>query len=93
MAESLLFSVIYSCRKATLLQEKKEAVGVSFFEQLQLSMHKLNCASCRKFFRQTQQLKVHLREAVSSMEAYPPFTFTDEQKAKLEMLLRKEREA
>ncbi len=87
MGSTLLSTVIYSCRQATLLSEKKAEGKISFVEQLQLSIHTLNCSSCRRFIRQYNELRQLLRETPDFMYTTPIAQFTDSQKTRLQQAI------
>jgi len=49
----LLGKMMISCKKATALIEKKQTVGISIIEKLQLGSHALICKGCQHYERQS----------------------------------------
>lgn len=48
-----LTKIIYNCRKATFLIEKKELSTLSAAEKVELKLHLAGCSICRIFQRQS----------------------------------------
>jgi hypothetical protein len=53
MKESTLKTIVYNCRKATLLIEKKQVGTISIREKLELKIHLAGCSVCRLFEQQS----------------------------------------
>jgi len=48
-----LKNMIYNCRKATFLIEKKQLAALTLREQLELRIHLTGCSFCRLFQKQS----------------------------------------
>jgi hypothetical protein len=48
-----LKAIIYNCRQATFLIEKKQLTSLTLRERLELSIHLTGCSVCRLFQRQS----------------------------------------
>ncbi|MEO5685651.1 MAG: hypothetical protein ABIQ88_23590 [Chitinophagaceae bacterium] len=51
-----------NCRKATMLIEKKQAVGISLVQQLELAVHLSRCRECKIYKEQSRQINLLLNE-------------------------------
>lgn len=54
--------IIYNCKKATLLIEKKELGRISLREQFELRIHLVGCEFCRIYKKQSRAINVMVRE-------------------------------
>lgn len=48
-----LKDIIYNCRKATFLIEKKQLTALTFKERVELRIHLTGCSFCRRFQKQS----------------------------------------
>ncbi|MBB5621650.1 hypothetical protein HDE69_002713 [Pedobacter cryoconitis] len=48
-----LKDIIYNCRKATFLIEKKQLTALTFKERVELRIHLTGCSFCRLFQKQS----------------------------------------
>lgn len=48
--------IFLSCKKASAMEDKKELVGISIVEELQLRMHRWICNACDVYHKQTELL-------------------------------------
>ncbi|PSL45393.1 hypothetical protein CLV51_10495 [Chitinophaga niastensis] len=46
-------NIIYNCKEATLLIEKKQISGLTFRENIKLKIHLIGCSVCRVFQQQS----------------------------------------
>jgi hypothetical protein len=76
--------VIFSCQQATLLSEKKAEGKISVLEQLQLTVHTLNCDSCRRFIRQYNMLRETLKQTEEQLFLTPIAHFSETRKTALQ---------
>jgi len=53
-------SFMISCRKATLLIEKRDAGGLTLAENFSLGIHTIMCEACKRYERQSQLLETLL---------------------------------
>ncbi len=51
-----LQGIFLSCKKASELIDKKEAMGISIKESIQLKMHEYMCRACAEYHKQSLQL-------------------------------------
>ena len=88
--KKILFSLTFSCHDATLIMEKKLAVGLSKKESLKLWVHNSVCAYCRYYERQSKQLDKLLQRftADHDNDTQTPENITDNKNLK-EKILRK----
>ncbi len=57
-----------SCRKATMLIEKKLLVKLTFKEKVQLTMHKTMCDACTAYEQQSKELDNILHKHLTDHE-------------------------
>lgn len=48
--------IFLSCKKASELIDKKESVGISIKENIQLKMHEYACRACAEYHKQSLQI-------------------------------------
>lgn len=53
--------IIYNCKKATFLIEKKNQGGISPLQQLELRLHLMGCSVCRLYYSQSRMIDQMLR--------------------------------
>ncbi len=54
-------NIIYNCKKATFLVEKKNQEGISPLQQIELRLHLMGCSVCRLYYSQTLLVDQMLR--------------------------------
>ena len=62
MKKDLLHTLIISCKKATLLVEKKEQDKISFKESVQLKIHLWICKACKIYEKQSKVIDAIFRK-------------------------------
>ena len=71
-----LKKIIYNCKQATYLIEKKSVAGLSFREAIELRIHLFGCSFCRIFNKQSHIINNMVRQLLKSIE--PPNIKLDE---------------
>ncbi|MFI5138517.1 MAG: hypothetical protein ACHQIM_11890 [Sphingobacteriales bacterium] len=67
---SHLKKIIYNCKQATYLIEKKSITGLSFREIIELRIHLFGCEFCRIYGKQSRVINTMVRELFhNSMQA------------------------
>ncbi|AMR30936.1 hypothetical protein A0256_05600 [Mucilaginibacter sp. PAMC 26640] len=51
-----LKKIIYNCRQATFLVDKKLAGKISFREQIELRIHLTGCDACKLYVKQSEKI-------------------------------------
>ena len=77
-----------SCKKASELIDKKEIIGLSLVEKIQLSIHTSMCKGCHNYQMQSKKLNIFIKKVhdhASIQEARP----TDELTAFKNKILKK----
>jgi len=59
---SALKNIIYNCRKATFLIEKKQLSPLTFQEKVELRIHLTGCSFCRLFQKQSISINLMVHE-------------------------------
>ncbi len=54
--KKLLRKMMISCLKSTELMEKRTLFGLTFYEKMNLFLHKSMCDACRAYEKQSKQL-------------------------------------
>lgn len=80
----LLNGLTANCKEATLLLVKKEEKKLPFFAQLKLWMHRVYCASCRRFIKQSEQITGIAANYKSAISHTPTGVLTVEKKTTLQ---------
>ena len=65
-----LKKIIYNCKQATYLIEKKGVAGLSFRDAIELRIHLFGCSFCRIFNRQSHIINNMVHQLLKSNE--PP---------------------
>jgi hypothetical protein len=63
---SYLKKIIYNCKKATFLIDKKEMGTISLREHIELRIHLIGCSFCRIYGKQSQAINKMVRELFQS---------------------------
>ncbi|MBC7950142.1 MAG: hypothetical protein H7Y42_19820 [Chitinophagaceae bacterium] len=85
-----LNKIIYNCRKATFLIEKKQLSRLTVREQLELRVHIAGCSICRTFQRQSILINGQVRNIFQSR--MPDSTLPEAFKKDLQERINKELE-
>ncbi len=54
--------IIYNCKQATLLIEKKQIKKLSFRETMELRIHLIGCSMCRLYKKQSQVINTMVHQ-------------------------------
>ena len=73
--------IMYNCKQATLLIEKKQLIPLTLTEKIELKLHLAGCAVCRTFERQSILINKHIKSFFHS--ATTPTGKLDDQFKKL----------
>ena len=64
--------IIYNCKQATYLIEKKSVGKITFRESIELRIHLYGCGFCRLFSKQSKMINEMVKELFhGSMQANP----------------------
>lgn len=86
---SQLKKIIYNCKQATFLIEKKSVNRLSFREVIELRIHLYGCSFCRLYSKQSARINEMVRELFrSSMQ--PNSKLDDAFKTELQNRIEKE---
>jgi hypothetical protein len=80
---SYLKRIIYNCKKATLLIEKKELGRISVREYLELRIHLFGCSFCRLYKKQSRAINEMVKELFRRSEQ-PAIRLDDDFKKELQ---------
>lgn len=81
-----LTKIIYNCRQATFLIEKKEIAGLTLRERMELKIHLAGCVVCRVF----QEQSVMINKMVREMLDQSPVKLSDRYKQALQERINEE---
>jgi hypothetical protein len=73
--KNLMNLIILSCKKATLLVEKREVKPLSFFEKIQLTMHTSMCDACRAYEKQSQTINKAISQWFDATKNKEPLSY------------------
>jgi hypothetical protein len=86
---SYLKKVIYNCKQATLLIEKRQIRTLSFRETIELRIHLAGCSMCKLYDKQSQVINQMVQQLFhDAMQA--PFTLDDAYKKELQERIEEE---
>ncbi|WP_162056347.1 hypothetical protein [Pontibacter pamirensis] len=54
-------NIIYNCKKATFLIDKKNLEGISPLQRIELRLHLAGCSVCRLYYSQSRRIDQMLR--------------------------------
>ncbi|MES3018694.1 MAG: hypothetical protein V4721_12980 [Bacteroidota bacterium] len=60
--------ILYDCKNATFLLEKKSDVRLSVKESFELNLHLASCSICRLYQFQTARISVMIKQILSNRE-------------------------
>nr|MBB6150349.1 hypothetical protein [Mucilaginibacter sp. SP1R1] len=76
--------VIYNCKQATLLIEKKQVKSLTFRETIELRIHLAGCTFCKLYSKQSSMINKMVQQLyIDSIQTTPP-TLTDDFKKELQ---------
>jgi hypothetical protein len=78
-----LKKIIYNCKQATFLIEKKSVSGLSFRETIELRIHLYGCFFCRLYGKQSRVINDMVQQLFRS-SAYSDFRLDDGFKKELQ---------
>jgi hypothetical protein len=78
-----LKNIIYNCRKATFLIEKKQLTVLTLREKVELRIHLTGCSFCRLFQKQSIGINRMVQELFNST-AHQEIKLDDDYKKKLQ---------
>ncbi len=87
---SALKKIIYNCRQATLLLEKKEWVSLTFRESIELRIHLYGCSFCRLYGQQSRMINNMVQHLFKSTEYKLDDSFKAELQQRIDEELNKE---
>ncbi|MBD1394206.1 hypothetical protein [Mucilaginibacter glaciei] len=58
--------IIYNCRQATYLIEKRELIKLTFKEQIELRMHLVGCDMCKLYVKQSRKINEMVKQLLKS---------------------------
>ena len=87
---SALKKIIYNCRQATLLLEKREFVSLSFRETMELRIHLYGCSVCKLYGKQTQMINSMVQQLFKTTEYKLDDSFKQELQERIEQELNKQ---
>ena len=65
---SAIKKIVYNCRQATLLLEKKEFVKLTFREVIELRIHLYGCSLCRLYGQQSRTINTMVLQLFKGTE-------------------------
>jgi len=86
---SYLKRIIYNCKQATYLIEKKSVGSISFRETIELRIHLFGCGFCRLFSKQSHVINEMVKELFRSSEV-PAARLEDDFKKELQERIEEE---
>ncbi|WP_158796114.1 hypothetical protein [Pedobacter sp. L105] len=78
-----LINVIYNCRKATYLIDKRLISKITFRESVELRVHLVGCSFCRLYVGQSQKINQMISQMLKT-DKKPEFKLGDDFKAALQ---------
>lgn len=67
--KKLMNILMLSCKKATMLIEKKSFIRLTFKEKIQLGMHKSMCDACTSYEKQSKKIDEILSKKINSNQS------------------------
>lgn len=85
-----LKKIVYNCRQATLLLEKREFVKLTFRETVELRIHLYGCSVCKLYGQQTQVINSMVQHIFKNQQYKLDENFKKELQNRIEAELNKE---
>lgn len=82
-------NIIYNCKKATFLIDKKNLEGISPLQQIELRLHLMGCSVCRLYYSQSRMIDQMLRGFYTN-RTKPEWGLDDESKKRMQRNIAKE---
>lgn len=79
----IMHLLVLSCRRASVLIEKKNNFGLGFIERIQLRWHKNLCDACSSYEKQSEFIEEALKKHVHDPVNYEKKELTQEEKEKI----------
>lgn len=79
--------VILSCKKATLLIEKRHTKPLSLIESIQLGMHLQICEKCSRYQKQSLIIETLLKQKSRSLENPSEIKLSDKSKDLIQKII------
>lgn len=64
-----LLKILYNCRKATFMIEKRMVKPLSFQENIELRLHLVTCGVCRLYINQSHKIDLMVKQILNSTPA------------------------
>ncbi|MBB5397321.1 hypothetical protein [Mucilaginibacter sp. AK015] len=80
-----LTKILYNCRKATFMIEKRMEQPLSFQENFELRLHLITCGVCRLYIKQSRKIDIMVKQLLKSP---PPSNIRLDDNFKRELKLR-----
>lgn len=61
-----LTKILYNCRKATFMIEKRMVKPLSFQENIELRLHLVTCGVCRLYIKQSYKIDLMVKQILNS---------------------------
>lgn len=61
-----LTKILYNCRKATFMIEKRMVKPLSFQENIELRLHLVTCGVCRLYIKQSHKIDLMVKQILKS---------------------------
>ncbi|RYU89449.1 hypothetical protein EWM62_14100 [Mucilaginibacter terrigena] len=61
-----LTKILYNCRKATFMIEKRMVQPLSFQENIELRLHLVTCGVCRLYIKQSHKIDLMVKQILKS---------------------------
>lgn len=81
-------TIIKNCKQAQLLGIKKQEIGISFTENMQLKLHIATCSVCKKILQQSGAIDNAVKNLLQQNKE--PFTLTHQQKKQMQTMVNNE---
>jgi hypothetical protein len=64
-----LLKILYNCRKATFMIEKRMVQPLTLQENMELRMHLLTCGVCRLYIKQSRKIDLMVKQILNTSPA------------------------
>ena len=61
-----LTKILYNCRKATFMIEKRMVKPLSFQENIELRLHLITCGVCRLYIKQSHKIDLMVKQILTN---------------------------
>lgn len=87
---SHLKKIIYNCKQATLLIEKKQIQSLTFRETIELRIHLAGCSMCKLYNKQSQVINIMVKQLFHNAMQPGNITLDDDFKKDLQNRIEEE---